>query len=44
VDFTPFTIHIIEEATKEEVILRKLAVAYYRKSDALTEKETEKGS
>jgi transcriptional regulator with XRE-family HTH domain/sRNA-binding regulator protein Hfq len=34
-DFTPFTIHIMDEDTKEEVILRKLAIAYYRKSDAL---------
>ena len=37
VDFTPFTVHIIEQDTNEEVILRKLAMAYYRKADALEE-------
>lgn len=37
VDFTPFTIHIIEEESGEEIILRKLAVAYYRKADAIEE-------
>lgn len=38
-DFTPFTIHIKDETTSEEVILRKLAIAYYRKADALEEKD-----
>jgi transcriptional regulator with XRE-family HTH domain/sRNA-binding regulator protein Hfq len=37
VDFTPFTIHIQDELTQEEIILRKLAIAYYRKADALEE-------
>ena len=37
VDFTPFTVHIIEHDTGEEVILRKLAMSYYRKADALEE-------
>ncbi len=37
VDFTPFTVHIIEQDTNEEVILRKLAMAYYRKADAVEE-------
>jgi len=35
-DFTPFTIHIQEAETGQEVILRKLAMAYYRKADAAT--------
>jgi hypothetical protein len=37
VDFTPFTVHIIETGTGEEIILRKLAMAYYRKADAVEE-------
>jgi transcriptional regulator with XRE-family HTH domain len=37
-DFTPFTVHIKDETTGEELILRKLAMAYYRKADALSEK------
>jgi hypothetical protein len=37
VDFTPFTVHIIESGTGEEIILRKLAMAYYRKADAVEE-------
>ena len=37
VDFTPFTVHIIDQTSGEEVILRKLAMAYYRKADALEE-------
>ncbi len=36
-DFTPFTVHIIDQTTGEEVILRKLAMAYYRKADAIEE-------
>ncbi|MDB5078732.1 MAG: hypothetical protein JWP00_656 [Chloroflexi bacterium] len=36
-DFTPFTVHIIDSTTGEEVILRKLAMAYYRKADAVEE-------
>ena len=36
-DFTPFTIHIQDVSTGQEVILRKLAMAYYRKADALSE-------
>ncbi len=42
-DFTPFTIHILDDKTGEEVILRKLAVAFYRKADAFDEKGDEKG-
>ena len=34
-DFTPFTIHIEDTENNETVILRKLALAYYRKADAL---------
>jgi len=41
-DFTPFTVHILESGTGEEVILRKLAMAYYRKADALDEAQAEK--
>jgi hypothetical protein len=37
IDFTPFTVHIIDQSNGEEVILRKLAMAYYRKADALEE-------
>jgi len=37
VDFTPFTVHIIDQSNGEEVILRKLAMAYYRKADAVEE-------
>jgi len=37
VDFTPFTVHIIDSTSGEEVILRKLAMAFYRKADALEE-------
>lgn len=44
VDFTPFTVHIIESGTGEEVILRKLAMAYYRKADALDEAKAEKAT
>jgi sRNA-binding regulator protein Hfq/ribosomal protein L20A (L18A) len=36
-DFTPFTVHILDQTTGEEVILRKLAMAYYRKADAVEE-------
>lgn len=36
-DFTPFTIHIADATTGEEIILRKLAMAYYRKADAVEE-------
>ena len=36
-DFTPFTIHIQDATTGEEIILRKLAMAYYRKADAVEE-------
>jgi sRNA-binding regulator protein Hfq len=42
-DFTPFTIHIMDEQTQEEVILRKLALAFYRKADALEEGAKEGG-
>ncbi len=37
-DFTPFTIHIQDVDTGQEVILRKLAMAYYRKYDAVSTK------
>ncbi len=43
-DFTPFTVHILESGTGEEVILRKLAMAYYRKADALDEAQAEKAA
>jgi sRNA-binding regulator protein Hfq len=33
-DFTPFTVHIQESDSGQEVILRKLAMAYYRKADS----------
>ncbi len=36
-DFTPFTVHIQDATTGEEIILRKLAMAYYRKADAVEE-------
>ena len=36
-DFTPFTVHIQDVTTGEEIILRKLAMAYYRKADAVEE-------
>ncbi len=44
-DFTPFTIHILDPESGEEIVLRKLAIAYYRKADAFSERgDSEKGS
>ncbi|NWJ44671.1 MAG: hypothetical protein HXX08_02215 [Chloroflexi bacterium] len=43
VDFTPFTVHIIDQETKQEIILRKLAMAFYRKADAFAEANEGKG-
>jgi sRNA-binding regulator protein Hfq len=36
-DFTPFTVHIMDSESGQEIILRKLAMAYYRKADAIAE-------
>jgi sRNA-binding regulator protein Hfq len=33
-DFTPFTIHIQDVETGQEVILRKLSMSYYRKAES----------
>jgi sRNA-binding regulator protein Hfq len=37
-DFTPYTITIKEHSNGEETVLRKLAIAYYRHTDAPTDK------
>ena len=37
-DFTPYTITIKEHGNGEETVLRKLAIAYYRHTDAPAEK------
>jgi len=41
-DFTPYTITISQHGTGEEVVLRKLAVAYYRRTEAPPEKPAPK--
>ncbi|HEX2910566.1 MAG TPA: hypothetical protein VH186_07135 [Chloroflexia bacterium] len=44
IDFTPFTVHIVNQENGEEMILRKLAMAYYRKADAMEEARNERAA
>jgi len=43
-DFTPYTITIKQHDNGDEVVLRKLAVAYYRRTEAPPDKATEKAT
>ena len=42
-DFTPYTITLKQHSDGDEVVLRKLAVAYYRRTEAPSEEVAEKG-